>query len=325
MRAIVWTAYGPPEGLHLEEAPKPVPRAGELLIRVRAVGVAAGDCELRGLRFGIGMRILVRLLMGPVRPRRRVLGQEFAGEVEAVGGAGSRFRVGDAVYGTTGFGFGAYAEYLRVREGSRDGAVAIKPGNMTFEEAATLPTGGLEALHFLRQAGPLDGRKVLINGAGGGIGTLAVQVAKALGAQVTGVDTKRKLGLVYQLGAERAIDYAEEDFAQFPGTYDVILDVVGRAPVSACLRALRRGGVYLNANPRPAAMVRAAWPAGRGSARIVVRGSAPRPEELDYLRTLVEAGKIRSPIDRVYRLEELPEAHRYVDSGQAIGRVVISV
>jgi NADPH:quinone reductase-like Zn-dependent oxidoreductase len=178
IRAIVWTEYGSPEGLQLRVVPKPVPKAGEILIRIRATAVTAGDCELRALRFGLGMRVLVRLIMGPIRPHSKVLGQEFAGEVEALGPGVTRFHVGDPVYGATGFAFGAYAEYVCLRENSPDGAVAIKPSNMTFEEAATIPTGGLEASHFLRKAGNLQGKRVLVNGAGGGIGTLAVQLGK---------------------------------------------------------------------------------------------------------------------------------------------------
>ncbi len=325
IRAIVWTEYGPPEGLHLQDVPKPTPKAHEILIRIRATAVAAGDCELRALRFGLGMRVLVRLLMGPVRPRRKVLGQEFAGEVEAVGEGVARLRIGDAVYGTTGFGFGAYAEYIALREDARDSAVAIKPANMSFEEAATIPTGGLEALHFLNQAGTLRGRRVLINGAGGGIGALAIQLAKALGAEVTGVDGTRKLELLRRLGADQVIDYAQEDFTRASDTYDVILDAVGRRRLSACLRALRRGGTYLAVNPRLSAMIRALFISGWGGKRVVVRGSPPRPEELDILRGLIEAGKVHPAIDRVYPLDELPEGHRRVDSGLALGRVAISV
>jgi len=325
LRAVVWTQYGPPEGLRLEEVPKPVPQAKELLIRVRAVAVAAGDCELRALRFGLGMRLLVRLLMGPIRPRRKVLGQEFSGEIEAVGAGVTRYRVGDAVYGTTGFRFGAYAEYLCVREEADDGAVAIKPANMTHEEAATLPTGGMEALHFLEKAGPLLGRRVLVNGAGGGIGSLAVQLAKVQGADVTGVDTTRRIALVRRLGATTAIDYTEQDFAKDAATYDVIFDVVGRWRLARSLRALRPGGVYLAANPRLAALMGAPWSRAWSGKRVVVRGSHPRSADLDRLRTLIEAGALHASIDRTFPLEQLPEAHRFVDGGLASGRVVITV
>ncbi|HTP54910.1 MAG TPA: NAD(P)-dependent alcohol dehydrogenase [Thermoplasmata archaeon] len=324
MRAIVWTAYGSAEGLQLQDVPKPVPRAKELLVRVRATAVAAGDCELRALRFGVGMRFVVRLLMGPVHPRRKILGQEFAGVVEAVGARATRFRVGDEVYGTTGFRFGAYAEYLCVHEAARDSAVAIKPANMSFEEAATIPTGGLEALHFLRKAGRLEGRTILINGAAGGIGALAVQIAKFLGADVTGVDHPRKMDLMLRLGADRVIDYSREDFGTAVNAYDVILDVVGQADFSTCLGALNAGGSYLIANPHLAAWLRAPWAIGRDDKKVVVRGSPPRASDLDYLRRIIEAGRIRASIDRQYRLEDVPEAHRFVDSGSAVGRVVIT-
>jgi len=271
------------------------------------------------------MRVVVRMLMGPTHPRRKVLGQEFAGEVVAVGGGVTRFRVGESVYGTTGFGFGAYAEYICLREDSRSGALAMKPANMTFEEAATIPTGGLEALHYLRKAGTLQGRKVLVNGAGGGIGTLAVQLAKFLGADVTGVDASRKLGLIHRLGADRVIDYTQEDFAKALDTYDVIFDAVGRSRFTACLGALRRGGFYLLANPRLSAMIRAPWASATSGKRVIVRGSKPRTEELDFLRTMIEAGKMHSTIDRQFPLEEVPEAHRLIDNGLALGRVVIKV
>ena len=305
--------------------PKPVPKAGELLIRIRATAVAAGDCELRALRFGIGLRVLVRLLMGLTRPRRKILGQEFAGDVEAVGRGCARFRVGDPIYGTTGFGFGAYAEYLCVREESGDGAVAIKPSGITYEEAATIPTGGMEALHFLRKAGTLRGRRVLIIGAGGGIGTLALQIAKHFGAEVTGVDTRRKLDLVRGLGADRVVDFNEEDYTKTSDEYDVILDVVGRSRLQSSMAALRRGGCYLLANPRLSAVIRSLWTSARSGKKLIVRGSAPRTGDLDFLRGLIESGRMRAVIDRRYRLEELPDAHRYVDSGLAIGRVVITL
>jgi len=325
IRAVVWTEYGSPAGLCLVDVPKPSPAVDELLIRIRATAVTAGDCELRALRFGIGMRVLVRIIMGPVRPRRKVLGQEFAGDVEAVGGQVEHFSVGDPVYGTTGFGFGAYADYICLREDSHDGALAVKPANVSYEEAATIPTGGLEALHFLRRAGALQGRSVLVVGAGGGIGTLAVQLAKFLGAEVTGVDTTHKLELVRRLGAERVIDCTKEDFTKGPDKYDVVFDVVGRGRFPTCLRALRPKGFYLVANPHFSTMFRAPWGWARNGKKVIVRGARPRTEDLDFLRDLVEAGKMRSTLDRTYRLEELPDAHRRVDSGLALGRVAITL
>jgi NADPH:quinone reductase-like Zn-dependent oxidoreductase len=320
---MVWTEYGPPEGLVLREVPRPRPKGNEVLVRVRATGVAAGDCELRALRFSAGMRILFRLFLGLSRPRNKILGQEFAGDVTETGPRVTRLRVGDPVFGTTGFRFGAYAEYVCVRETSADGALAIKPANLTYGEAATVPTGGLEAWHYLRKAGPLAGRRVLIIGAGGGIGMWATQLAKSLGAEVTGVDAPRKLGLMAQLGADRVVDFTREDCLGTPAVYDVILDVVGRRRTSECLRATRRGGHYLLANPRLGSMVRAWWPSVTKGRRVTVRGGPPRPGELDMLRRLIEDAPLHCVVDRQYPLEELPEAHRYLDSGLAIGRVVV--
>jgi NADPH:quinone reductase-like Zn-dependent oxidoreductase len=322
---MVWTEYGPPEGLRIREVPRPIPKDTELLLRIRATAVPAGDCELRALRFSIGLRILVRFLMGPIRPWDKVLGQEFAGDGEAAGARVTRVHVGDSVYGTTGFGFGAYAEYVCLPEHSPDGAWAVKPANLTYEEAATVPTGGPEALHFLRTAGPLAGRSVLIIGAGGGIGIWAVQLAKSSGAEVTGVDTTQKLEWIGRLGADRVIDYTREEDLGAAHAYDVTLDVVGRSRFSECLRAIRGGGSYLLANP-------SWWPRGRGpwasrtSGRsVVVRGGPPTTEELDYLRGLLESGQILCAVDRRYSLEQLREAHRYVDAGLAVGAVAISV
>lgn len=325
MRAVVWTEYGPPEGLHLVEIPRPVPGPHEILIRVRATSVTAGDSELRALRFGVGMGVLVRLIMGVSRPRRQVLGQEFAGDVDKVGAAVVRFRPGDPVFGTTGFGFGAYADYLLVREDSSDAALGAKPGNLTYEASATIPTGGLEALHYLRKAGPIRGKAVLVIGAGGGIGAFAVQLARAWGADVTGVDGPLKQTLIRELGAVRAIDYTREDYAQGPQMYDIIFDVVGRSSFSACVRLLRPQGSYLLGNPSLTAVLRARLGWRREGRRVVARGSRPKAEELDYLRSLVEAGRLSSPIDSIYPLERLPDAHRRVDSGLARGRVAVTL
>ncbi|HEV2519350.1 MAG TPA: NAD(P)-dependent alcohol dehydrogenase [Thermoplasmata archaeon] len=307
------------------DLPKPIPRQGELLIRIRATSVTAGDCELRALRFGLGMRILVRILMGLLRPKEKILGQEFAGDVEAVGAKVGRFNVGDSVYGTTGFGFGAYADYLCLREGARDAAIALKPASVTYEEAATFPTGGMEALHLLRKAGSLRGLRVLVNGAGGGIGNLAVQLAKVDGAIVTGVETSHKLGLVRQLGVDHVIDSVELNLANEPELYDVIVDVVGRRPRPTFLRALHPKGFYLLANPSLFGVVRAAFASAISGKRVIARGSPPKAADLDYLRGLIDAGRIRVVLARCFTLEELVTAHRLVDSGLAIGRVAISV
>ena len=323
-RAIEWVSYGSPEGLRLVERRKPTPGDHELLIRIRSTIVSAGDCELRGLRFSIGMRLLVRMLMGFTKPRHRILGQDLSGEVEAVGKDVRRFRVGDQVFGTTGFGFGAYAEYICLSEKSGAGAVAIKPSNMTHEEAAAVPTGGLEALHFLRKAGGLKGRTVLINGAGGGIGRFAVQLAKESGADVTGVDRTGKLELLRSIGADRVIDYTREDFTQGGATYDVIFDVVGTSSFPDCVAALHEEGYYLLGNPKLSTRVRGKWTSTFSRKKVIFGAARQRAEDLVVLRELIEAGKVRSVIDRRYSLDQVPEAHRYVETGLARGTVAIS-
>lgn len=325
MRASVWTRYGPPEGLRLEEVAKPSPKSGELLIKIHATTVTAGDCELRGLRFSLGLRLLVRLIVGLSRPRRKILGQELAGEVEAIGKDVTRFRPGDQVFGTTGFRFGAYAEYICLPEKSQGGAVAIKPTNTTYEEAAAAPTGGLEALHFLRKAGDLGGRQVLIVGAGGGIGTFAVQLAKYFGAVVTGVDSTGKLPMLRSIGADRVIDYTREDFTKRGESYDVIFDVIGRSVFSDSLAALRKDGRYLLGNPRLSTVLRGRWSSAKGSKKVISGAAKQTSEDLGVLRQLLEAGTIRSVLDRRFPLERIPEAHRYVESGQVQGKVVITV
>jgi NADPH:quinone reductase-like Zn-dependent oxidoreductase len=325
MRAVVWTTYGPPEGLEIRLIPRPSPRPNELLIRVRATSICAGDCELRALRFSVGLRILMRLIMGVRKPRERVLGQEFAGEVVEMGHKVTGFQVGEAVFGTTGLGFGAYAEYLCLSASSRSHAIAGKPIRMSFDESATVPTGGLEALRLLRKAGDLAGRKVLIIGAGGGIGAFAVQLAKGSGAVVTGVEAPARLDLVRALGADRVVDYTREDALARRGEYDVIFDVAGKSPFRRTLRAVRRGGTYLLANPNLSAILRSRWASLTTRKRVVYHASPPTTTDLESLRALVDSGKLRTVVDRRYPLSQVPEAHRFVDAGLARGRVVIQL
>jgi NADPH:quinone reductase-like Zn-dependent oxidoreductase len=325
MRAIVWTRYGPPEGLQLREVPRPIPRTSEVLIEVHATAVAAGDVELRALRFSLGLRILVRLLMGAARPRRKILGQEFAGEVHSVGRGVTRFAPGDRVYGTTGFRFGAYAEYLCLPERSGGGAFGFAPANLPDIEAATIPTGALEALHFLRKAGDLRGAKVLVIGAGGGIGIFAVQMAKHFGATVTAVDGPAKQDLLMSIGADRALDYTRAD-STLPGEiYDVAFDVVGKSPYAATLASLTPAGVYLLGNSRLSTRIRGFW-TSRTSRRTVVSGAARQSsEDLGIVRGLVESGALRTVVDRTFPLEQAADAHRYFESGAAKGRIGLVV
>ena len=237
MKAIVWTKYGPPEVLQLQDLEKPAPTADEVLVKIRATSVTAGDCEVRNLEFPLYLSLLMRLFVGIRKPERvAIIGQELSGEIESIGENVKHFKVGDQVFGSSGFSRGTYAEYVCLPEESDEGVLAPKPANMSFEEAATVTTGGLEALHFLRKGNIQPGQRVLINGAGGSIGTYGVQLAKHLGARVTAVDSGEKLNMLQALGADDVIDYTREDFTQNGQTYDVIFDVVGKSPFSRSLR-----------------------------------------------------------------------------------------
>ena len=326
MKAIVWTAYGQPEVLQLGEVEKPAPKANEVLIRIVATTVTAGDCEARDLRFPLLFRLLMQMYVGLRKPGRiTILGQEFAGEVEAVGKEVKRFKAGDQVFGTTGLGFGAYAEYICLPEQSAMGVLATKPVNMTYEEAAAVPTGGLEALHFMRKGNIQRGEKVLIIGAGGSIGTFAVQLARYFGAEVTGVDSSGKLNMLRTIGADHVIDYTREDITKRAETYDVIFDVMGRSSFSGSVRSLKQNGRLLLGNAGLSQMVRGRWTSIRSSKKVIIGAANQKNEDLLFLKALIEAGKIKSVIDRRYPLEQTAEGHRYVDTGQKKGNVVITV
>ncbi|MBK5102253.1 MAG: NAD(P)-dependent alcohol dehydrogenase, partial [Desulfobacteraceae bacterium] len=250
MKAIVWTNYGPPDVLQLKEVEKPTPKGDEVLIRIYATTVTAGDCEQRSLKLPIWYRLPMRAYVGLKRPERiTILGMDLAGEIEAAGKDVKLYREGDQVFGSSGLGFGANAEYICLPEEPEEGALAIKPANMTYEQAATVPVGGLEALCFLRQGNIRSGQKVLINGAGGTIGTFAVQLAKYFGAEVTGVDSTGKLDMLRSIGADQVIDYTQEDFTKSGEIYDFVLDVVGKSSFSGSIRSLKQNGRYLIANP----------------------------------------------------------------------------
>ncbi len=324
MKAIVWTKYGPPDVLKLKEVAKPVPKDNEVLVKVHAADVFAGDCELRSLKLGFMISIFLRSYIGLARPKRvTVLGQELAGEIEAVGKDVREFKEGDQVFTSTGFSFGAYAEYACLPESSM---MAIKPTNMTYEEAAVVPVGGTNALHFLRLGDVKSGHKILINGAGGGIGTMAIQLAKSFGAEVTAVDSTNKLDMLSSIGADKVIDFTKEDFTENGETYDVIFDVVGKSRFLRTIGSLNKHGILLHANnglvvPK----FQGLWARMTSSKRVKSKMAGERKEDLVHLRELIEAGKVRSVIDRRYPLEETAEAHRYVDTGQKKGNVVITV
>lgn len=326
MQAIVWTRYGPPDVLQLQEVEKPTPQDNEILIKIHAATVTAGDCEARSLQFPFWLALPMRLYMGVLRPSRVViLGQELAGEVEAVGRSVEFFRPGDAIFGTTGFRFGAYAEYVCLPAESDAGVLAHKPANMTYEEAAAVPTGGLEALHFLRSANLQRGQRLLINGAGGSIGTAGIQLARYYGAEITAVDSAEKLEMLRSIGADHVIDYTQEDFAKSGRTYDVIFDVIGRRSFARSMRALKADGIYLLANPGLSAMLRGAWMASASRKKVFLRPATRERKDLLFLKELIEAGKLKTIIDRRYPLEQTAEAHRYVETGRKQGNVIITI
>jgi len=312
MKAVVCTGYGSPGVLELQQVAKPVPKDHEVLIRVHATTVHRGDVRIRSFDVPRGRRFMARLVLGFARPKNPVIGMELAGEVESVGKDVTLFEPGDEVFAFTGWGLGAYAEYVCLPERPRksvtkDGMLATKPANMSLEEAAAgAATGGVTALGVLRKANIESGQKVLIYGASGSIGTYAVQLAKSLGADVTGVCSTANLDLVRSLGADRVIDYTQQDFTEGDETYDVVFDAVGKLSPSRAKRPLRKTGVYLNVNKDS--------PSGGGS-----------PEDLVFLKELIEAGKLRTVIDRRYPLEEIVEAHTYVEKGHKKGHVVVSV
>ena len=325
MRAIVCTDYGAPDVLQLKDVPKPVPKDNEVLVRIRATTVSAADCELRRFDFALWIWLLIRLSFGVRRPRQPVLGQELAGDVESVGKDVRSLRKGDRVFAATGIGLGAYADYICLREKPQTGAITMMPANVSYEEAAAVPYGGGEALQFLRKANVRSGQRVLVNGAGGSFGTFAVQLAKVLGAHVTAVDSAPKLEMLRTIGADRVIDYSQEDFTDSSETYDVIFDVVRNTPSGRMVRLLTEDGCLLMANPGFSQIIRAKW-ASRGSKKRVVLGaSSGTSEDLAYLRGLVEAGRLHPVIDRPFPLEQMVEAHRYADTGQKLGNIVVAV
>jgi NADPH:quinone reductase-like Zn-dependent oxidoreductase len=326
MKAVIWTEYGPPDVLQFGEVEKPVPKADEVRIRIHATTVTAGDCEMRNLQFPLFLSIPMRLYVGLRRPQRvTILGQELAGEIESVGKDVKRFKEGDQVFAATGFTLGAYAEYICLPEDSEDGVLAPKPANLTYEKAAGVPTGGLEALHFLRKANIQNGQQVLINGSGGSIGTFGVQLAKYYGAEVTSVDSAGKLDMLRSLGADHVIDYTKEDFTRSGQTYDVILDVVGKAPYSGSVDALKESGFFLIANPRLSSMLRGRWTSMRSNKTVFLGAADRKTEDLLFLKELIEAGEIKPVVDRVFPLEQMAEAHRYVERGGKKGNLVVTV
>lgn len=328
MKAVIWTNYGPPDVLQLKEVEKPAPKDNEVLIKNHAATAATPDAEIRRLKLPLLFALPLRLYMGVIKPTRiTILGTEFAGEVESAGKDVTRFKPGDQVFGYTGLGMGTYAEYMCLQEypSGFAGVLGTKPVNMTYEEAAAIPFGGLEALHSLGKADIRRGQKVLIVGAGGSIGTYAVQLAKYYGAEVTGVDHTVKLDMLRSIGADHVVDFTREDFTKNGQTYDVILDTIDKSPFSGSLRSLNENGTYLNANPGVFDRIRWHWASKRSTKKVIPWAGDYSTNNLLVLKELIEAGKIRPVIDRCYPLEQIVEAHRYVETGLKKGNVVVKV
>src|SRR5881398_1658093 len=327
MKAIVCTKYGPPDVLQLKEIEKPSPKDNEVLIRVHAATVTKGDCELRSLKLPLLWKLFVRIGFGFRRPRKKILGQELAGEIESVGKDVRLFEKGDQVFANTGLRLGAWAECSCLPQ---TGLIATKPANMTYEEAAAVPVGGLHAWHLLRKANLQSGQKVLINGAGGTVGTCAVQLAKSFGAEVTGVDSVGKLDMLRSIGADHVIDYTQEDFTKSGQRYDLILDVVASQSIFDYKRALSPKGIYVMVGGSLAAILQGfllgPLISRTGSKKMgSVMWKPNNQEDLAILEELFAAGKVAPVIDRRYPLSEVPEALRYLEEGHAKGKVVITV
>jgi len=330
MKAIVYTEYGSPDVLHLEEISKPAPKDSQVLIRNHATTVNFGDLMARNFKaispreFNMPFLIwlLAKISFGLNQPKVTILGNEFAGEIEAIGKEVTRFKPGDQVFGYLGQSMGTYVEYCCMPE---NGVAAIKPANMTYEEAAVVPYGAIMALSLLRKANLQPGQKVLINGASGGIGSAAVQIAKHLGAEVTGVCGTQRLEFVKSLGADQVIDYTKEDFTQNGETYNLIFDILGKGSFARCKNSLRPNGVYFFASFKMKQLFQMLWTSMTGGKKVICAFAPGSVEDLNSVKELIEAGKIKAVIDRRYPMEQAAEAHRYVEDGNKRGSVVITV
>ena len=330
MKAVIYTEFGPPEVLHLAERPKPVPRDNDVLIRVHATPVAYGDLLARNFKavsrreFNMPLPLLLpmRIYFGFNKPKVNILGSEFAGEIEAVGSSVTRFKPGDQVMGYLGQRMGAYAEYVCMAE---NGSLALKPATMSHAEAAAVPYGAIMAMSLLRHGGVQPGHRVLINGASGGIGSAAVQLAKHYGAHVTGVCGAPRMKYVKALGADQVIDYTREDFTKNGDTYDLILDILGKSSFARCKASLKPAGIYLPASFKTKALMQMLWTKLAGGKKVICAMADENPENLVFVKGLIEAGEYKSMIDRCFPLEQAAEAHRYAEAGHKTGNVVITV
>lgn len=322
MKAIVYTKYGPPDVLQLKEVEKPVPEKNEILIKIKATTVTAGDIRSRSFTVPRSVWLPARITLGFSQPKKQILGMELAGEVELVGKEVKRFKEGDQVFAATQVGFGSYAEYICLPE---DGPVSIKPSNITYEEAAAIPIGARTALFFLRKANVQSGQNVLVYGASGSVGSYAVQLSKYFGAKVTGVCSNANLELVKSLGADKVIDYTAKDFSTTDETYDVIFEAVNKSLFSDCIKLLKQAGIYINV-VEPLPSIRMLWTKLTSNKKLILGQNSPETfEALEFLKELVEMGRIKAVIDKYYAFEEIVEAHRYVEKGHKKGNVVINM
>lgn len=322
MKAIVTTQYGSPDVLQVREVENLVPKDDEVLIKVYAAEATKADCEMRSFNFQVKWFWLpLRVTFGLLKPKKTILGGYFAGEVASVGKDVSRFKKGDQVFGSTQLRLGAYGEYLCLPHSS---TLVPKPANISFAEAAAVPLGGLNALHFLKKANIRHGEKVLINGAGGSIGAFAVQIAKAMGAGVTAVDSAIKEGFLRRIGADHFIDYGKEDFTKSGQSYDVILNMVAKSSYANCVKSLKPQGRYLLVNPRISDMLRAVLTSKLTDKTAIFAFAGEREEELLELKKMIEDGKITPIVDKIYSFAQAADAHRRVETEQRLGPVVIS-
>lgn len=318
MKAVTWPKYGNPEVLKLKDLPKPLPNKDEVLIKIHATAVTAAVVRLRAFRVPLGFWLPTRLAFGIIRPRKQIPGMDLSGEVVAVGENVKQFKIGDLVYGTTGMKLGANAEYVCLPENS---ALAKKPSNVSHEQAVAVIFGGLTAIHFLRDKANIQkGQKILINGASGAVGTASIQLANHFGAEVTGVCSTSNIDLVKSLGAKKVIDYTKEDFTKNNQKYDVILDAVGNLSLSLCSSSLTKDGKLILINTGLLTNL-----TSLAKKNLICGIAGESKESLDFLRKHVESEDIKPVIDKVYPLEQIVEAHRYVDSGHKKGNVVIAV
>lgn len=323
MKAITYTTYGPPEVLHLREVEKPAPKDGEILIRVRAAEATKADCEMRGFKFSVKWFWLpLRIAFGITKPRRKILGGYFAGEIASLGKNARQFTVGDKVFGVSGLHFGAYGEYVALPASN---SIVAKPTTMSFAEAAAVPLGGLNALHFMRLAKIQPGEKVLINGAGGSIGAHAVQIAKSMGAEVTAVDSAIKEDMLRRIGADDFIDYARDDFARMGRRYDVIFDMVPSSSYRASIKALNPNGRFLSGNPRLSVMLRCVLTTRFTDKSARFAFARETEEELLTLKKMIEDGQIQSIVDQVFPMDRAADAHRLVEAEQRRGAIVLQI